>query len=664
MTAEQSLENLFFQALQAYQQSGSAEGQHWHTLLRSREHGGLYDHILTGWACAQEGRFKAAIAEYNRALRFGTDSQQLVFALKSDALMRLKRGGEALKTLNEGLALAPANFALHEAKFVFLLELQRLNEVIAAYDAALEQRASAVEIPLFKSLALFCLGQGEVAWAIQRQFLSQLPDPSRLPSFHGNMRVHLEQYEQLVGNVLLQDKERADGWYYRGLITLAKDGDAGQVSEAMSAFEKALSLERTLAWAWNGKGIALIAQNDYQGAIAAFAQAVALLPDIMVFAQNRKKAARALEVAISLPPFPSKRKMKKNSRTPPRKSRDSHPEKYQGIPSQKRMEQLLEEDRLDEALAACDQLLSAARKGRGGISLEATLWFRGRILLDLERTDEAIESYHELLLLNPTRATVRAELLDILMLTRRFAEALEYLPVSMESDEASEALLKSRASLLLVLDQYQEARESARALRTRNSREPLAWLIEIEALSHLEQQTEALRLCEEAVRAIPLDDRLCSLLTLHQAELLLALLRPEEALPAFELAARQEKESRNSQYDAMNPLLEGLFFQSDRGPGDLLARIYGGMGTAWLLLQNGKKAMECYDLALSLEADPLIEQNRVQAQMLINRKTHQTANTPLAEEPAHQTEQDAPQTGLRSWLSAAAAKWRRRWRAE
>lgn len=136
MTAEQSLENLFFQALQAYQHSGPAEGQHWHTILRSHEQSALYDHILTGWACAQEGRLKAAIVEYDRALRCGTDSQQLVFALKSDVLMRLKRGGEALRTLNEGLALAPANFALHEAKFVFLIELQRLNEVIAAYDAA------------------------------------------------------------------------------------------------------------------------------------------------------------------------------------------------------------------------------------------------------------------------------------------------------------------------------------------------------------------------------------------------------------------------------------------------------------------------------------------------------------------------------------------------
>lgn len=606
-TNKQDLDRLYIQAMQQYQQSGLAAGRRTHDKLRQVSPGSRYDDILTGVAFSCEGHVEEALAAYNRAIEKGPDTLGSVFILKAEALAQLKRYDEAIATLDKSIALAPNNISSYEAKAIFLLEIDHLSDVPAVYDTLLRKRSHSIEIFLFQSLAHFLLGQVEQAWSVHRQIFSLLPDPSMLPMFQDNMLSHLTQYKERINQYRQNHLQQADGWYFSGLILLIEGQPSGPFEEALRAFMRAIDLDSKHAWAWNGVGMLRMGEESPEAAERAFAQAATLLPTIQSFAQNRKKAMRVRE---GKNPSHAAASQQKRGATA---SSDLE------VPPLELMMQLMNEERFDEALQACEQLISVGRIYPDKVNLEVALWLKARLLYDLHRVDEAIGQYRAVLGVNPTHPHARSELFDILVMNQQFNEALEILADDTGEQREDESLFhRKRAGVLLILQRNGEALESANHAHMLNPGDLSTVLIRIEAMRQLGHSTPALLACEEALPTADQRERAFPLLLLAQADLYVELGRPREALPIYEEALRREQNKRKQRIEGeTGALLEGF------GPvkGDVVALILGGMGNAWLLLKDATKAIVYYDQALALGANEAFEANRNRALVLFDERS-------------------------------------------
>ncbi|MEO6891139.1 MAG: tetratricopeptide repeat protein [Ktedonobacteraceae bacterium] len=651
---ETRVQRLFLQAVQAYQQSGVDAGRRTHDALRQVAAGSLYDIILTGLADAVEGRWEEALAAYNQALDVGPDSFKLVFVLKSDVLERLHRYDEAVATLDAGIAQAPSNLILYEIKAVFLVEIGRLSDVIGVYDALLHRRPHSVETLVCKSLAFFLLGQTEQAWWVQRQVFSCLLDPSKLPVFQENWHTHLGQYTQLVDAYQRDHPTQADGWYWKGLIQVIDHEPSGPFDEALDAFGRAIEADAVHAWAWNGKGMVLMAQCRYREAATAFAQAVSLLPTVEGFIRNRRKASRAVEGEVSSRPAAPSHVAHRPGAGLPRFSPLE-------IPPIEVLERLLHEERFDDALQICDQLLSVARLLPGRVNGKAALRLKARLLYDLHRTDEAIAISREILRCDPADPQARDDFVSLLIETRRFLEALEMLSPTSADDEQDASLFERRAGVCLLLRRYQEAWEAATRAHALDPGRLSISLIQIEALHHLGNIPKALLLCEETLHTAQRSARVFPMLLASHAHLVLEAGRPREALTIYEEALRREQEQRTRPLDDAGVVLEGF----GAFHGDAIAILSGGMGNAWLSLGESAKALACYDQALSFGPDDGYQKNRDLALALLFGETDRTparsteggSNTPSTPASTVAVERGWPLvpwravlTRLRAWL--------------
>lgn len=83
-----------------------------------------------------------------------------------------------------------------------------------------------------------------------------------------------------------------DDWYKKGQELL---GGVGSFDEAEKAFDKAIELNASNAFAWNGKGASLSRMGKYEEAVLAYDRALELEPDDVFAAGVMQKKAKALE---------------------------------------------------------------------------------------------------------------------------------------------------------------------------------------------------------------------------------------------------------------------------------------------------------------------------------------------------------------------------------
>jgi tetratricopeptide (TPR) repeat protein len=631
-----SIEVLYHRALHLYQQVPvTAEAGQFHALLRRQAAGGLYDAILTGLASAAEGRFEEALASYDQALTQGCDPHKVLYALKSRAQMRLGRYDEALATCDAGIALAPGNLSLYEYKLALLLEMGRLADTVPLYDDILKVRPQAAEILLFKALALFLLEQTAQARRVLVRLLATLPDAARFPFFRENMRAHLVQYEARVDEYLIGHRESPDAWYCAGLVRLLGDPD-GSVP---GAFKQALRCDPEHAWALHGQGIAHMARGEYRQAATAFARACALAPDVIGFASARERAARAAEGSVSPIPPSVTRPGTDGKRRQHRRGKGSATHRRSigargELPSQEQLEQLLAGGRDEEALAAVEQIVAAARGGCADVNLEGALWLQARLLLDLERSSEAISVYRELLRRAPRKLAAWGELSDILLFQGRLEESLSALDGALEHIRDDGALYRKRASMLAMLGRHAEALQAIeQARRLEPEAGDLLAMLETVSLNALGRYDEALRRSDEALRSLSLDARARPMVIGNRGDALLALGHAQEALAVYEEALRAETSHRSRPISFEDDsLFEGTLYP--QLVGDVRTLLLGGMGNAWLVLGDGGRALEYYDRALALGPNEALEANREQALALLHdsseaaRTTREEASLP------------------------------------
>ncbi len=304
------------------------------------------------------------------------------------------------------------------------------------------------------------------------------------------------------------------------------------------------------------------------------------------------------------------------------------------IPPIEVLERLLHEERFDDALQVCDQLLSVARFFPGRVNGKAALRLKARVLSDLHRTDEAIAISREILRCDPADPQARDDLVSLLIETRRFPEALEMLSPTSAEQEQDASLYERRAGVCLLLRRYQEAWEAATRAHALDPGRLSISLIQIESLHHLGNSPKALLLCEETLHTAERSARAFPLLLVSHAHLILEAGRPREAISIYEEALRREQEQRTRQIDdEAGAFMEGF----GPFPEDVIAIIYGSMGNAWVCLGDATNALACYDQALSFGPDGTCLKNRDHALALLLGNTDRTPARPAKEgiiEPA------------------------------
>lgn len=214
-----------------------------------------------------------------------------------DAALQASDGAMAQAWLNRGVALR---------------RLGRIEEAIASYRSALEQRPGYPEA--WYNIGVGRSEQGEHARAAEAYERCLQLDPRRsrawynlgmqrvrmgnesdaLPAFEAAIAVqpqyasawyNLAVFQRKLGHpsagasldsVITRFPENEKGWFIRG----AYRADLGDLDEAIRSYQKAIEVEPGYVAAWNSLAGCLHDAGDEEGALSAFQEAVQLAPDV------------------------------------------------------------------------------------------------------------------------------------------------------------------------------------------------------------------------------------------------------------------------------------------------------------------------------------------------------------------------------------------------
>ena len=194
-----------------------------------------------------------------------------------NALLDLKRPGDALASFDKAIALDPHFAVAHNNRANALLDLKRPEEALASCDKAIAAAPDLAIAHNNRGMALLKLNHPDEALASFDQAVALKPD---LAMAYNNR-----------GNALI---------------------DLSRLPDALASYEKAVALEPTLAMAHNNRGMALIDLKRPEEALASFDRAIALKPDYAEACYGRgvvfhdleryREAADAFAQALAIDP--------------------------------------------------------------------------------------------------------------------------------------------------------------------------------------------------------------------------------------------------------------------------------------------------------------------------------------------------------------------------
>ena len=218
-----------------------------------------------------------AAAAYRQAMRDMPEDRDLL-RLQAVALLRARRPREALATYDALMALGEDNdAATHSGRGSALAELDRTDEALEAFDAALRLKPDDAETIYDRGRLLSDIGRLEDAIQSFRDSLRYLSDNPDLHNDLGNALAIAGQNEEALGAYEQAIRHRpafARAYYNRG-VTLTR---IGQLKEAADAFERCIRLRLDIPEAHYGHGVALARMDQLRDAAAAFDRAIALRP--------------------------------------------------------------------------------------------------------------------------------------------------------------------------------------------------------------------------------------------------------------------------------------------------------------------------------------------------------------------------------------------------
>lgn len=194
-------------------------------------------------AC-QEGQFKQGVDLIKRALSF-TAPQARMLNIMGQALDRLGQPLEAMKAIDQAIALDPNLAAAHGNRANILVDAGMPVEALASFNRALELDPNSIPDLLNRGALLATFGRYQDALADYDKVAAL--DPS-YPEVHANRAAVLKDLGQIEVHNGAADSARFD--------------------EAMAAFDRAIKTEPRLHEAYLGRGMLKLARGDWPAGFA------------------------------------------------------------------------------------------------------------------------------------------------------------------------------------------------------------------------------------------------------------------------------------------------------------------------------------------------------------------------------------------------------------
>jgi protein O-GlcNAc transferase len=229
-----------------------------------------------GVVLQSQGKFAEALAAYERAVKLRPGDIEAAYN-RAVALQQQGNREEAERAYRDILRQSPNRFVYVNLGGL-LQEQGRLDEALAAFDAALTLDPDYAEAQFNRGVALQQQGRLDAAIEAYKQSLRLRPDYIEAAT---NMGIALQEMGWLgeaaaaFEHAAKLRPDAAGPHNNLGIALLA----GGQAAEAVAAFQRALALKPDYAEAFYNLGNAWRELGKPEGAIAAYGQALRLRPD-------------------------------------------------------------------------------------------------------------------------------------------------------------------------------------------------------------------------------------------------------------------------------------------------------------------------------------------------------------------------------------------------
>jgi tetratricopeptide (TPR) repeat protein len=451
-----------------------------------------------------EGEYESAIEIANQVLELD-HKNSTAYVLRGIAKRNLERYEEAIEDSTQAIDLDPKNTAAYHSRGIAKRKLEQ-------YEEAIEDYSEAIDLDPKNAVAYYNRGSAKGALELYKEAIEDYSeaidlDPEDAEAYHnrGNAKSELERYEEAIedySEAINLDPEYASAYFNRGWVEVELE----RYEEAIEDYSEAIELAPEDASAYFNRGNAKAELERYEEAIEDYSEAINLDPEDAAAYVNRGNAKRDLEryeeaiedysEAINLAPEDAAA--------------------YHGRGNAK-----AELERYEEAIEDYSEAIDLDRKnavvyyGRGASKAELERYEeaiedyseainldpeyapayhgRGWAEAELERYEEAIEDYSEAINLNPEYAPAYNNRGIAKGKLERYEEAIEDYSEAFDLDPEYLAAIKNKAEVHIILNEFDQARETARKARAESdsvSDRAEAILLEIIAAIALGNETD------------------------------------------------------------------------------------------------------------------------------------------------------------------------------
>jgi predicted O-linked N-acetylglucosamine transferase (SPINDLY family) len=254
--------------------------------------GNIQQTLSTALVAHEAGRIDEAAQLYGQVLQANPaqfDALQMLGLLQAQA----GHGAEAEALLRRAIAVDGSSAILHFNLGNVLNELGRLNEAIAAYEAALVRDPGFAEATIYRAVLLGLSDRTNDALAALDALLARGPNAEALYN-RANIFKRLGQHEQALADydhALSVRPDFVEAWFNRGNLIL----DLGRPDDALASYDNGLATSPGNLDLLNNRGSALLALDRADEALAAFDVVAAEAPDFADVHYNRGNALAKLK---------------------------------------------------------------------------------------------------------------------------------------------------------------------------------------------------------------------------------------------------------------------------------------------------------------------------------------------------------------------------------
>jgi tetratricopeptide (TPR) repeat protein len=253
-------------------------------------HGALLENYAT--ILIQSGDYQTALAVSQQVLRPNPGSNVYCLYLGAVSLLKLNRLQESLVQFDELLAIEPKHFIALNERGSVLAAMGRFDAALDSSERSLALQPQYAEAHLNRGNIHATLNRRHEAFAAFDKALALKADLGEAWLGRGNILRELKRHDEALAafdKALTLRPGYAEGWLGRG----STFSDLRRY-EALAANDKALALQPAFAEAWLGRGDVFFLLNRDDEAVSCFDKAISLKGDLADAHWNKSLARLSL----------------------------------------------------------------------------------------------------------------------------------------------------------------------------------------------------------------------------------------------------------------------------------------------------------------------------------------------------------------------------------